>query len=162
VIAVSIIAAIVAIYYLTDDLSAQAAAIVQARTAVQNANAAVANLASLKAQEPKAEQYQAAINDLVPSQYGLVTFNQWFGNLGKQFGVTAGASFQGAATSPQGTTPGTAGFSFSITGSPANVEAFLDGASRHATGFLLTFDSFNVSTNGPDYQVAGKGTLFSQ
>lgn len=46
VIAVSIIAAIVAIYYLTDDLSAQAAAIVQARTAVQNANAAVANLAA--------------------------------------------------------------------------------------------------------------------
>ncbi len=162
VIAVSIIAATAGIYYLAGDLSAQADAIVRARADVQNETVAVANLASLKAQAPQAEQYQAAIDRLIPGQYGLVTFSQWFQNEGKQYGVTAAASFQGAVTPAQGTLPGTVVFSFNASGPPPNVETFLDAVSRRATGFLLSIDSFNVSTNGADYQIAGKGTLFSQ
>ena len=162
VIVVSIIFAIGAIYYLANDLSAQADAIVRARAQVQNETTAVGNLANLKAQAPQAEQYQAAINDLIPGQYGLVTFDQWFQGIGKQYGVTATAAFQGAVTPAQGSTPGTVAFSFNASGPPSNVETFLDAVSRRATGFLLSIDSFNVSMNGTDYQVVGKGTLFSQ
>lgn len=162
VIVVSIIFAIGAIYYLANDLSAQADAIVRARAQVQNETTAVGNLANLKAQAPQAQQYQAAINDLIPGQYGLVAFGQWFQDTGKQYGVTATAAFQGAVTPAQGSTPGTVVFSFDASGPPSNVETFLDAVSRRATGFLLSIDSFDVSMNGTDYQVVGKGTLFSQ
>jgi Tfp pilus assembly protein PilO len=162
VIAASIAVAVGAIYYLSGDLAVQAAAIVSARTKAQNQTAAVANLATLKAQAPQAAQYEAAFNKLLPSQYGLVTFNQWFANAGMQYGVTAGASFQGSATPSQGSTPGTTAFSFSVKGAPSNVEAFLDGVSKRATGFLLSIDSFDVSVDNGNYQVAGRGTLFSQ
>ena len=161
-IAISIVVAVGAIYYLAGDLSAQADAIARVRAQVQDETVAVGNLASLKAQAPQAEQYQTAIDGLIPGQYGLVTFSQWFQDMGKQYGVTAAASFQGAVTPAQGTVPGTVVFSFNASGPPSNVETFLDAVSRRATGFLLSIDSFNVSMNGTDYQVAGRGTLFSQ
>ncbi len=160
IIAVSFFIAAAALYFFAGDLSANADAIVSARATVQNQTAAVANLANLEQQAPQAARYQAAMNQLLPDQYGIVPFAQWFGGVGKQYGVTANASFQGAMVQAQGTTPGTASFSFNAQGSPSNIVSFLNAVGAKSSGFLLTINSFDITVNGATANATGQGTLF--
>lgn len=156
----SIAAAMVVLYFLSGNILAQADMIVNGRATVRNKADAVATLAQLGSEASQAAQYQSAIDQLLPDQYGLVTFTQWVVQLGTKYDVTANAAFQGSVVPSAGTTPGTAEFSFSVEGSPNNVAAFLDGMSKSATGFLVTLTSFNVANNGPNEDVTGRGTLF--
>ncbi len=151
-----------ALYFFIGDLSANADAIVSARAALNRQNAAVANLASLKGQAAQAAQYEAAISQLVPSQYGLVAFAQWFTAQGKNYGVNATAEFQGSVTPSQGSTPGSAIFSFSASGSLSNLAAFFDFVSAKSSGFLVAFNTFDVTGDGTNYSIQGQGTVFSQ
>jgi hypothetical protein len=162
IIIMSIVIAGGALYFFAGDLSANAAAIVSAHAAVNAQNAAVANLASLKQQATQAAQYQAAMNQLVPDQYGLVTFTQWFVAQGKQYNVDASANFQGAAIPSGGETSGTAPFTFSATGSLADLTSFLDAIGEKSSSFLIAFGSLDVTTAAGGYTITGNGTIFSR
>jgi Tfp pilus assembly protein PilO len=142
------------------DISAQAAAIVSDRATVQSKTDALANLAQLESEAPQAAQYQSAMNQLLPDQYGLVTFTQWITQLGAKYDVTTNAAFQGSIAPSAGTTPGTAQFSFSAEGSPENIAEFLDGMNAKSTGFLVTLTSFDVTGSGSNENMTGQGTLF--
>jgi hypothetical protein len=142
------------------DISAKADAIVSDRATVQSKTDALANLAQFESEAPQAAQYQLAINQLLPDQYGLVTFTEWIAQLGAKYNVTTNAAFQGSVVPSAETTPGTAAFSFSAAGSPGNIAAFLDGMSAKSTGFLVTLTSFNVTGSGSNENVTGQGTLF--
>jgi Tfp pilus assembly protein PilO len=146
--------------FFSGDISAQADAIVSDRAAAQSKTDATANLAQLKSEAPQAARYQSAINQLLPDQYGLVTFTQWIVQLGAKYNVTANAAFQGSVAPSAGTTPGTAQFSFSVEGSPENIAAFLDGINTKSAGFLVTLTSFNVAGSGSNENMTGQGTLF--
>jgi hypothetical protein len=162
IIVASIALAAGALYFFSGDLSANANAIVNARAALDEQAVAVANLASLKQQATQAAQYQAAISQLVPGQYGLVTFTQWFADQGKKYSVSANAAFQGAAVPAQGAAPGTAAFSFTAAGSLDGLTSFLDFIGAKSSEFLVSFNSFNVTGDGTNYSVTGQGTVFSQ
>jgi hypothetical protein len=146
--------------FFSGQISSEADAIVSDRATVRSNADAVANLAQLESGAPQAAQYQEAIDQLLPDQYGLVTFIQWFAQSGNKYGVTANAAFQGTVTPSAGTTPGTAQFSFSAQGSPSAVAAFLDGVSAKSSGFLLTLTSFDVTGGGSNENITGQGTLF--
>ncbi|MGD1003520.1 MAG: hypothetical protein ABR884_03020 [Minisyncoccia bacterium] len=141
-------------------ISSEADAIVSDRATVRSKTDALANLAQLESGVPQAAQYQEAIDQLLPDQYGLVNFTQWFAQSGNKYGVDANAAFQGSVTPSAGTTPGTAQFSFSAQGSPSAVAAFLDGMSVKSSGFLLTLTSFDVTGGGPNENMTGQGMLF--
>jgi hypothetical protein len=160
IVAASIALAAGAVSYLANDLSAQADTIMNDRATVQGQTDSVADLASLEGAMPQATQYQLAMDRLLPDQYGLVTFEQWLAQSGKNYGVTANAVFQNSVVSPQGTTPGTAGFSFDAEGSPASVISFLDEVSSKSSGFLLTLNSFDFTNDGTNAKVTGQGTIF--
>jgi hypothetical protein len=162
IIVVSIAIAGGALYFFSGDLSANADAIVAARAALNQQTTAVENLASLKQQAVTAAQYQAAINQLVPNPYGLVAFPQWFGQQGLRSAVTANASLQGEPTPSAGTTPGYSSFSFTVTGSLAGISSFMDFVSTKSSGYLVAFNSFNITTQGSSYSATGLGTVFSQ
>jgi hypothetical protein len=138
--------------FFSGNISAQADAIANDRTAVQSKTDALANFAQL--------EYQSAINQLLPDQYSLVTFTQWIAQLGAKYGVTANAAFQGSVVPSAGTTPGTAPFSFSVQGSPEKIAAFLDGMNTKSAGFLVTLTSFDVTGGGTNENMTGQGTLF--
>jgi hypothetical protein len=146
--------------FFSGDISAQADAIVSDRATVQSKTDALANLAQLEAEAPQAAQYQSAIDQLLPDQYGLVTFTQWIAQLGTKYDVTTNAAFQGSVVPSAGTTPGTAQFSFSVEGPPENIAAFLDGMNTKSTGFLVTLTSFDVTGGGSNETLTGQGTLF--
>ena len=58
--------------------------------------------------------------------------------------------------------PGTAQFSFSAEGSPAAIDAFLDGMSVKSSAFLISLTSFDVANNATDEKVTGGGVVFFQ
>jgi Tfp pilus assembly protein PilO len=146
--------------FFSGNISAQADAIANDRTAVQSKTDVLANFAQLESEAPQAAQYQSAINQLLPDQYSLVTFTQWIAQLGAKYGVTANAAFQGSVVPSAGTTPGTAPFSFSVQGSPEKIAAFLDGMNTKSAGFLVTLTSFDVTGGGTNENMTGQGTLF--
>jgi Tfp pilus assembly protein PilO len=146
--------------FFSRNISTQADAIASDRVAVQSKTDALANLAQLESEAPQAAQYQSAINQLLPDQYGLVTFTQWISQLGAKYDVTTNAAFQGSVVPSAGTTPGTAQFSFSAEGSPEDIAAFLDGMNAKSAGFLVTLTSFDVTGSGSNENVTGQGTLF--
>ena len=156
----SIAIAIGILAFFSGRISSEANAIVSDRAMVRSKTDALANLAQLESEVPQAAQYQAAIDQLLPDQYGLVAFTQWLAQLGDKYGVTTDAAFQGSVTPSAGTTPGTAQFSFSAQGSPSALAAFLDGMSAKSSGFLLTLTSFDVTGVGSNENMTGQGTLF--
>ena len=162
IIVASIVIAAGALYFFAGNLSANADAIVSARAALNKQNSVVANLAGLKQQAAQAAQYQTAMGQLVPNQYGLVTFEQWFSEQGAKYHVSASASFQGAATPSAGSTPGSAAFSFTVSGSLDDVDSFLNFVSAQSPDFLIAFNSFNVTGDGINYNATGLGTVYSQ
>ncbi|HUC31632.1 MAG TPA: hypothetical protein VMR99_03050 [Candidatus Paceibacterota bacterium] len=162
IIALSIVIAAGALFFLSGQISAQAAMIVSDRKAVQEKTDSVANLAQLEMDAPQAAEYQVAINQLLPSQYGLVTFTQWLAQLGAKYDVTTDAAFQGSIMPPAGTVAGTAQFSFSAEGSPDDLTAFLDGMNAKSSGFLVSLGSFDVASDGMDEKVTGQGIVFFQ
>lgn len=164
IIVISILISGGVLYFFTGDLSANADAIMAAHATIQTQNDALANLANLKQQAPQAAQYQAEIHQLIPDQYGLVPFAQWFKDEGSRYNVTADAVFQGSIVPAQGSTPGTISFSFNVQGTPSNLISFLDTVSATSTssGFLLTINSFNITMNGTSANATGQGTLFSR
>jgi hypothetical protein len=160
IIAGSIAIAAGILVFFSGNISAQADAIVSDRATVQSKTGALANLAQLESEAPQAAQYQSAINQLLPDQYGLVTFTQWIAQLGAKYAVTTNAAFQGSVVPSAGTTPGVAQFSFSAEGPPENISAFLDGMNVKSTGFLVTLTSFDVTGSGSNENMTGQGTLF--
>ncbi len=154
----------VALYFFAGDFSANADAIMAARAMIQRQNDALANLANLEQQAPRAERYQTEMDQLIPNQYGLVSFIRWFKDIGNQYDVTASAVFQGLIVPAHGSTPGTISFSFSAQGTPSNLISFLDtvGATSTSSGFPLTVSSFNITINGTSANATGQGELFSR
>ena len=148
--------------FLSGDISAQASAIANDRAVIQENANAVATLVQLDADAPQAARYQAAIDQLLPNQYGLVTFTQWFSQLGEKYGVTTDAAFQGSVVPPAGTVAGTAQFSFGAEGSPDNLTAFLDGMNAKSSGFLVSLTSFDVASDGMNEKMTGQGVVFFQ
>jgi outer membrane murein-binding lipoprotein Lpp len=151
-----------ALAFLSGQISAQADTIASDRAAVQEKTDAVANLATLKAAVPQAAQYQSAIDQLLPSQYGLVTFTQWLAQLGAKYNVTTDAAFQGSVVPSAAGTAGTAQFFFSAEGSPDNLTAFLDGMNAQSSGFLVSITAFDVTNNEANDRMTGQGILFFQ
>ena len=146
--------------YFSQTLSAQANIITSDRAGIQERNNAIENLAALEAGARQAAPYQAAINQLLPGQYGLVTFTQWLSQLGTKDGVAADAVFQGAIDPPAGTSPGTAQFTFNAEGPPNNLIAFLDDMNARSSGFLISLSSFDVTNDGTNEKMTGQGVVF--
>ena len=156
----SIVVAGLAIDYFSGSLSAEANIIVGDRTTIQRNTDAVASLAQLKSAAPQAARYQAAMDQILPDQYGLVTFTQWFSQLGQKYNVTTNAAFQGSVVPTAATVAGSAQFSFSAVGSPADISAFLNAVDSTTSGFIVSLSTFDVASDGTNETITGQGQLF--
>lgn len=155
----SVVIAIIALQFMMGKMSADVAAIVADRAAVVSHTDLLSELAALGSDAPRAAQYEAAMNQLLPDQYGLLAFPQWLSQMGAKYGVTTDAVFQGSVNLPSGGSIGTAQFSFTAQGSPQNLAAFLV-AMNTSPGFLVALTSFGVTNNGSSDNMTGQGTLF--
>lgn len=158
----TIIVASAAVYYYAGEVHDEAGKIVVDRTLIAQQEAALSNLAALKQDAPKAAQYEAAINQLVPDQYTLITFSKWLTTIAQKYNVTAGSSFGGNPSNPGAGTPGVESFSLQAQGNQNDMVKFLQDIETESAGFLLSIDGFDFTTDGANSRITANGRLFFQ
>jgi len=157
----TIIVASAALYFLSNDLTAQADKIMNDETALEKQTATVNALAHLKADAPQAAAYTAAMEKLLPMHDDLLGFPQWLTALGQSHHVSVSVAFQGGAIPATAATPGIDGFSMSANGASADLVSFLQDI-ESSSAFLLSIDSFSLTNGGANYGLTAQGKLFSR
>ena len=158
----SMVVAAAVVYYLSFDIAAKAKAIADDRSLTDQKTGVLAVLAGLKAQAPQAAAYQAAIDQLIPSQDGLIGFGGWLNQIASSDGVTANFSFDGDPVPASGNIPGYVAFSLNASGPINNIVNFLDDIESKSPGFLLSIKSFDLTEQTANYQIVAQGQLFSR
>jgi hypothetical protein len=156
----SALVAALALNWLSGSIAESSQKIVQDRSLIDQQNGALSALATLKAQAPQAAKYEVAMNKLLPTQDGLISFGQWLTAFATEHGVTATFFFQGTPVPPAGTTVGTAPFALTISGSLNGITTFLNDANTKATGFPFEINSFDMTNTNGSYQFSGHGNIF--
>jgi hypothetical protein len=156
----SMAVAFIAFYLFSGYLRTRADNIIAEKTAAKKEASAIADFAALKTDAPKAAQYDVAIQKLLPSQSGLITFNAWVSQIAKGYGVIATVAYQGDPTLPTGATPGSAAFTMTAQGPENSIVPFVDYLSSRAVGFPFSFGSFNFTNDRTQENFTGQGTLY--
>ena len=149
------------LYFVAGNIYALSAKIVADRALVDKETGAVGVYASLKQQAAQAMTYQTAMDNLLPTQEGLIGFSQWVSGIASRYQVSANASFQG--NGPPVMTASGAGqapFSLSASGSLDNLTAFTTDLQSNASGFLLTLTSFTLAEKNGTYDLNSQGIVF--
>lgn len=162
IILASIIVTGVIVYFLAVRQSAMADAITIGRQAVMGQATQFGMLADLKQNAPAAAKYQAAMNELLPSQDDLITFPPQVDDLSRTDGVTSNFAFQPSITSASADAPGSVGFNLNVSGPMSNIIAFMKDFEVTAPILLSEIDSVNVTGNGSTYTLAAQGRVFFQ
>ena len=160
VIGASVIAAAGACYYFAGVIGAQADAVVNAKTQAEQSADTVGALALLESQAPQAEQYSQAIQNLIPDQAGLITFNSWVNGIAAKYHMTATVTFQGNPTPSAGVTPGSANFTLVAEGPAGETAPFLDDLTTQEPGFLVSLSSFDFAESGQQENLTAQGVLY--
>lgn len=150
------------LYYLSGDLAAQSAKIVSDRNFIAEQTALVANLARLKGDAAQATPYLTAMQKLLPTHEALIGLSQWVTAFAQANGVSATFAFQGGKTAPSASSPGSDGFSLTVSGPMDGIVSFMSDLETKAPGFLLSIDSFDFVDNGSAYTISAQGNAFSR
>lgn len=150
----------VAFYFLVGDITLRSNVISANRALIAEKNNSLVTFAEIKQDSAQAAEYKTAMDKLLPTQKELINFPQWLQNVAVSYSVTANSSFATDMTPASSTAPGTIGFSLTAEGGNDNVISFLRNLESQAPGFLLSFNSFNLSQNGDDAKVVVGGNVF--
>ena len=156
----AILIAGIAVYYISNDITAQGEKIVIDKTTTNSQTGALATLAELEMDAPTAATYTSAMEALLPTEDQLFNFSEWIETFGKTYNINAQASFNGSPTVAVGTTPGTAGFSLEAEGAPSDLVTFLTALETSSTQFLVQLNSFNLLNENPSYKIVAQGNVF--
>lgn len=158
----SMAAAAAGLYFLSNDLAAQSAKIVNDKNFIAAQTAVVGELASLKNEEAESVPYLTAMQKLLPTHDQLIGFPGWVDALAQAHGVSASVSFTGQKADATASSPASDAFSLEVSGPPSGIVSFLADMETKASGYLLAIDSFDFRTNGSDYSLAAQGRVFSR
>lgn len=160
VILVSIIAGAIALFYFSGAIASQADQIAMAKAKANNDANALANLASLEGAAPRAAQYDAAIQQLIPDQSGLISFNTWIGQVAARYQVNASVSFTGNPIPSTGNMPGSATFNMTAQGASGSIIPFLDYLTTQAPGFIVSFTSLDLTNTQTQGSLSAQGITY--
>ncbi len=161
-VAVAVGAATYGLYYFSNDITAQTDKIVSDKTLLAQQTAAVSILARLKSDAPQAAVYAAAMDKLLPTHDGLIGFQQWLLDRGRADNVAVSFSYRGNNTPASPGNAGSDGFSLIVDGGGSAIMAFLGDIETKADAYLLSVDSFTLTSNGSSYELSIQGRVFSR
>jgi hypothetical protein len=156
----TIIISAIALYFLAGDITARASAIAGNRLKIVNQYDDLASYAEIKRDAPEAAQYKTAMDELLPTQEELIQFPQWLETTAGTYNVTTDFSFGAVAPAAASTTPGTAAFSLTVQGKNDDIISFLTYLESRASGFLLSFDSFDFSESDAGVKATVDGQIY--
>ena len=160
IVAGTVVVAGVVVFFLAANLAVAADAITANRQTIMSQAEQLATLENLKQNAPVAEKYQAAMDQLLASQDGLLIFPGQIAALGQTDGVTSDFSFASDITPSGADSPGSVGFSIDATGSVVNVIAFMKDLEVSAPVLLSQIDSFNLAGGQSGYTLTVEGKVF--
>ncbi len=138
---------------------ANRAAVTQA--SVASYSRAVAILAELKSKATEVETYGNRLDALLPAKGDLIELPKFLEDRGRIHQVSVKFSFKGGpATEPQGTQPGSVGFSLDATGSSERLRNFMSDLETGSAKFMSVLDSLDVNLSGNEYRVTAQGRAF--
>jgi hypothetical protein len=155
----SILVAGLAVYYISGVINTNLKSIVSDKLQISQQSNSIAIIAGLKHQAAQAAPYQAAMDQLLPTQDQLINFSQWVTNIAASHQVNTTVSFQGNPSNSSGSA-GQTQFSFTGTGSMSALASLLDDLQSRSAGFLLKLTSVDLVDQGTLYQLNGQGTVF--
>ncbi len=158
----AVVAASIALYFLSSDLTAEANKIIFDKTLTARQAVVLSVLADLKRDAKRAAQYKGAMDKLLPAHDDLIGFSQWLNALARAHNISVSFSFRGDNTPATESIPGNDGFSLSSTGLSNDLSAFLKDIETQSPGFLLNVDSFDLVNSAPNYRLSLQGKLFSK
>ena len=162
IIVASVIIATILLYVLAGRIALESQKIQADRGISSQETGVLAVLAELKDAAPQAATYQAAINQLLPSQDDLIGFGDWVNAAANANQVSASFSFQGNPVAPTDMTPGQSAVSLQVNGSLDGITTFLKDIEATSPGFLVQIPSFDLSTSGGGYRLTAPAILFFQ
>lgn len=148
-----------AFYFLMGDIASRSNAIAATRVLVAQKNSSLAAFAEIKKDTAEAATYETAMDKLLPAQNDLINFPQWLQNFAATFNVTTNFLF-GETVAATPSAPGSIGFSLTAQGSEGDTLSFLKNLESQAPGFLLSFDSVNLTESGSGAKVVVTGEMF--
>jgi hypothetical protein len=157
---VSIVVAVGALNFLLGDIASRSNAIAVARALVVKQNDSLAAFAEIKQDSAKAAEYKMAMDKLLPAQDELINFPQWLQGVAATYGVTVSFSFTADTAPATPASAGSIGFSLTAEGGNDSVVSFLNDLESKASGFLLSFNSFDLTRDGENTKVVTGGSLF--
>jgi hypothetical protein len=168
IILTAIVVATLAIYILSGNIAAQVMKVQTDRALVGQQTGSIDALSSLKEQEPKASIYELSIDQLLPTQDGLIGLTEWLNTIANNHEVAVKATFTGSTQPPVISpaadsivaTPGESNFSLEVSGPLSNIIAFLNDIETQSPGFLIEINSFDLTTSGAGYQLEAQGDAF--
>lgn len=148
------------LYWISGVLSDQAAAIVAARSVVEQQAQLVASLAVLKTMKPEVDKYRQALDALLPVKDDLVNFPAWIDGLSRAHQVGDTFAFQSKAVAAGEAQAGSIGFSLDAQGTYGDLADFLKDVEFKAPRYLVTLDGITLKRNGSTYRASVQGTVF--
>jgi hypothetical protein len=162
----SIAIASAAFYYISQDISGNVNKIVADRMLINQQTNAVSTLAELKDDAASAQPYQAAMEQLLPTQDGLIGFSGWLQGIGNADQVAVTTTFNPNAIINNNTpgnpnSAGAMGFSLQAQGSVAAIAAFMEDI-QTKSGFFVQINSFNLVGGSSGDMLSAQGLVFFQ
>lgn len=149
-------------YFVSGDLTSQATKIVADKNLLAQQAAVVGILAQLKSDAPQSEQYEAAMNQLVPAHEDLISFPTQLQTLGQADNVVVVVTFTGVNVPATASELGTDGFSLTATGAASDLDTFFKDLETQSSVYLLSVDSFDFANSDSGYTLSVQGKVFSR
>jgi hypothetical protein len=161
----SIVIASGVLYYLAGGISGMAGKIVADRKLISQQTGAITTLAELKQDAAAAGPYEAAMDELLPTQDGLIGFPGWVQKIGNSDQVAVTTTFNPNSVSqnnvPGGATPSSIGFSLQAQGSAGALAAFLKDI-QSQPGFFVQIVSFDLVGGGSNDMLSAQGNVYTR
>ena len=159
IIVVSLVGFFIIFGQLEDKLSTLSSSVSSAQTSINHKAQLLADLAELKRNSGRADDYKMRMEALLPERDQLYNYQKYLEGLAIPRKLKLNFIFQGEPVAATPSTPGSASFSLDISGSIDGILLFLRDAELKTTRNVMSIENFDlVKTDTGDYrlQIAGK------
>lgn len=160
IVAVSGILAFVGMYLIGKDVQVRANVIIADRMQIAAQNGNLQETANLKEQLAQAQNYQMAMDTLLPSQDALVDFPSMVAAMGNLYNVKAAVSFTGVPAQTIDGQSGSLTFSLAVTGRGLDIAHFMAYMETQTPKFIVAIDSMNFTGSDPESNLTAQGQVF--
>ncbi len=150
----------IAVYFLSDNITAKAQKISSDRSSIENRSELIGGLAEQKASSPEVKKFQQQINLILPVKDDLVNYQSWLDGLSRVHQVSINFQFSGETAAASNSSPGYIKFILNANGDYTGLTNFIKDVEYKDARFTTKFDTFDLKRSGNDYNISVDGKIY--